>query len=65
MRHIRDLLKSVDQRDAYEGTDCASLSFLNTVTSGNILGKVFFSSVARFIQLNKLTRDLRTIPSQT
>ena len=39
VRHIRDLLKSVDNRDAYEGLNCASLSFLNTVTSGNIAGE--------------------------
>lgn len=39
MRHIRDLLKSVDQTDAYGGIDCNSLSFLNTVTAGDIMGK--------------------------
>ncbi|XP_021376922.1 clustered mitochondria protein homolog isoform X2 [Mizuhopecten yessoensis] len=39
VRHIRDLLKSVDPADAYGGADCASLSFLNTVTCGDILDK--------------------------
>ncbi|XP_060085603.1 clustered mitochondria protein homolog [Ylistrum balloti] len=39
VRHIRDLLKSVDPADAYNGADCASLSFLNTVTGGDILDK--------------------------
>ena len=39
VRHIRDLLKSVDATDAYNGTDCNSLSFLNVVTGGDILGK--------------------------
>lgn len=38
VRHIRDLLKSVDPADAYNGVDCNSLSFLNTVTVGDILG---------------------------
>ena len=39
VRHIRDLLKSVDQRDAYDGIDCASLSFLSTL-AGNVLGTI-------------------------
>lgn len=39
VRHIRDLLKSVDPSDAYNGADCSSLSFLNTVTGGDILDK--------------------------
>ena len=33
VRHVRDLLKSVENSDAYNGVDCASLSFLNTVTA--------------------------------
>lgn len=40
VRHIRDLLKSVDPADAYNGVDCNSLSFLNTVTVGDILGQL-------------------------
>ncbi|KAH3889427.1 hypothetical protein DPMN_013481, partial [Dreissena polymorpha] len=39
LRHIRDLLKSVDPSDAYNGVDCNSLSFLNIITSGDILEK--------------------------
>ena len=39
VRHIRDLLKSIDPADAYNGVDCNSMSFLNVVTSGDILGK--------------------------
>ena len=31
VRHVRDLMKSVDPTDAYNGSDCASLAFLNTV----------------------------------
>ena len=37
--HVRDLLKSVDPTDAYNGSDCASLSFLNTVCQGDIMEK--------------------------
>jgi len=39
VRHIRDLLKSIDPADAYNGVDCASLSFLNNVSSGDIMEK--------------------------
>ncbi|KAJ8312586.1 hypothetical protein KUTeg_009959 [Tegillarca granosa] len=39
LRHVRDLLKSVDPADAYNGIDCNSLSFLNIVTVGDILDK--------------------------
>lgn len=39
VRHVRDLLKSLDPADAYNGVECNSLSFLNTVTQGDILGK--------------------------
>lgn len=39
VRHVRDLLKSLDPADAYNGVDCSSLSFLNIVTQGDILGK--------------------------
>ncbi|XP_063967453.1 clustered mitochondria protein homolog [Lytechinus pictus] len=33
VRHVRDLLKSLDPSDAYNGVDCQSLSFLSTVLS--------------------------------
>ncbi|XP_059480383.1 clustered mitochondria protein homolog isoform X2 [Neocloeon triangulifer] len=36
VRHVRDLLKSLDPADAYHGVDCSSLSFLNMVTQGDI-----------------------------
>ncbi len=39
IRHVRDLLKSLDPADAYNGVDCSSLAFLNTVTQGDVLGK--------------------------
>ncbi|KAL0272408.1 UNVERIFIED_CONTAM: hypothetical protein PYX00_005387 [Menopon gallinae] len=39
VRHVRDLLKSIDPADAYNGIDCSSLSFLNVVTQGDILEK--------------------------
>lgn len=40
VRHVRDLLKSLDPADAYNGSECNSLSFLNIVTQGDILGKI-------------------------
>ncbi|CAG9863368.1 unnamed protein product [Phyllotreta striolata] len=39
VRHVRDLLKSLDPADAYNGVDCNSLSFLNAITQGDILEK--------------------------
>jgi len=39
VRHVRDLLKSIEPSDSYNGVDCASLSFLNTVCSGDIMEK--------------------------
>uniref|UniRef100_A0A146KTF4 Clustered mitochondria protein homolog n=1 Tax=Lygus hesperus TaxID=30085 RepID=A0A146KTF4_LYGHE len=32
VRHVRDLLKSLDPADAYNGVDCNSLAFLNIIT---------------------------------
>ena len=39
VRHVRDLLKSVGLQDAYASVDCNSLSLLNIITAGNILGQ--------------------------
>ncbi|XP_066148360.1 clustered mitochondria protein homolog isoform X2 [Euwallacea fornicatus] len=39
VRHVRDLLKSIDPGDAYNGMECNSLSFLSTVTQGDIMEK--------------------------
>lgn len=39
VRHVRDLLKSLDPADAYNGVECNSLTFLNAVTQGDILEK--------------------------
>lgn len=39
VRHVRDLLKSIDYTDAYAGQECSSLAFLNVITQGDILGK--------------------------
>ncbi|XP_050531862.1 clustered mitochondria protein homolog [Daktulosphaira vitifoliae] len=39
VRHVRDILKSLEMSDAYNGIDCNSLSFLNVVTQGDILEK--------------------------
>ena len=54
VRHIRDLLKSVDPADAYAGVDCNSVSFLNIVTAGDILGK------AENIVLDKTGSEITT-----
>lgn len=39
VRHVRDLLKSLDPADAYNGAECSSLTFLNAVTQGDIMDK--------------------------
>jgi len=53
VRHVRDILKSLEMADAYNGVDCNSLSFLNVVTQGDILGMNFnypnYSSLDSFI----------------
>ncbi|MGH0153051.1 UNVERIFIED_CONTAM: hypothetical protein FKN15_023977 [Acipenser sinensis] len=36
VRHIRDLLKSLDPSDSYNGVDCNSLSFLSVFTEGDL-----------------------------
>ncbi|XP_043574244.1 clustered mitochondria protein homolog isoform X2 [Chiloscyllium plagiosum] len=36
VRHIRDLLKSLDPSDSYNGIDCNSLSFLSLFTEGDL-----------------------------
>lgn len=41
VRHVRDLLKSLDPADAYNGVDCSSLAFLNAITQGDVLGMLF------------------------
>lgn len=37
VRHVRDLLKSMDPADAYNGMDCYSLTFLHSITQGDLL----------------------------
>lgn len=39
VRHVRDLLKSMDPADAYNGVDGNSLTFLHTITQGDLLEK--------------------------
>lgn len=41
VRHVRDILKSLEMADAYNGVDCNSLSFLNVITQGDILGMIY------------------------
>ncbi|XP_073438771.1 clustered mitochondria protein homolog [Dendrobates tinctorius] len=36
IRHFRDLLKSLELTDAYNGIDCSSLSFLSSISEGDI-----------------------------
>ncbi|KAM9329599.1 clustered mitochondria protein homolog [Gastrophryne carolinensis] len=36
IRHFRDLLKSLELTDAYNGVDCSSLSFLSSIFEGDI-----------------------------
>ena len=45
VRHVRDLLKSIDYTDAYAGQECSSLAFLNVITQGDILGELQTSFV--------------------
>jgi len=44
VRHVRDLLKSVGLHDAYASVDCSSLSLLNIITAGNILGQFLINA---------------------
>lgn len=63
VRHVRDILKSLEMADAYNGVDCNSLSFLNVVTQGDLLGMKInypnYSSINCFILLleKKKTRS--------
>ena len=36
IRHVRDLIKSLDSSDAMNGLNGASISYLNTITEGEI-----------------------------
>ena len=36
VRHVRDLLKSLDASDAYNGVDCSSLSFMNLIAQTDV-----------------------------
>lgn len=45
VRHVRDILKSLEMTDAYNGVDCNSLSFLNVVTQGDLLGMICISKI--------------------
>jgi hypothetical protein len=64
IRHVRDLLKSLDDVDAYSGTECASLAFLNIVTQGDIVGKS--PQFLELLQRLRLSRNLKAkkSPSQ-
>lgn len=49
VRHVRDLLKSIDYTDAYAGQECSSLAFLNVITQGDILGN--FVHITRYLSV--------------
>lgn len=51
VRHVRDLLKSIDYTDAYAGQECSSLAFLTMVTQGDILGEILVLYVPLIIRL--------------
>lgn len=51
VRHIRDLLKSLDPSDAYNGVDCNSLSFLSVFTDGDLGGVCNSSFTCQLKQL--------------
>ena len=36
VRHVRELLHSIDSVDAYNGADCNSLSYVNAVTEEDL-----------------------------
>lgn len=50
VRHIRDLLKSLDPSDAYNGVDCNSLSFLSIFTDGDLGGMTLMVDLSLFEQ---------------
>jgi hypothetical protein len=57
VRHVRDLLKSVGLHDAYIGLDYNSVSLLNIVTNGNLLG--LLKSSFNFINIYLIVRSVK------
>lgn len=61
VRHVRDILKSLEMADAYNGVDCNSLSFLNVVTQGDLLGMNFkclhYCSIIGFILFDRKEKN--------
>jgi len=49
VRHVRDILKSLEMADAYNGVDCNSLSFLNVVTQGDKFNMTFICLTGSYI----------------
>lgn len=60
VRHIRDLLKSLDPSDAYNGVDCNSLSFLSIFTDGDLGGTAPCSTCAAHFPLMLLYTNVVT-----
>ncbi|XP_076823166.1 clustered mitochondria protein homolog isoform X2 [Clavelina lepadiformis] len=46
VRHVRELLHSTDYIDAYNGTDCSSLSYVNVITDGDVSAEVSNSATS-------------------
>merc|ERR1719334_1164419 len=57
VRHVRDLLKSIEPMDAYNGVECMSLSFLNTVCAGDIMEKKRSSPPPARLSQGRFLRD--------
>lgn len=60
VRHIRDLLKSLDPSDAYNGVDCNSLSFLSIFTDGDLGGTTLCSTCTVLFPLRLLYMNVVT-----
>lgn len=39
VRHVNDLIHSIDPIDNFNGVNCNSLSYVNDITNGDICGK--------------------------
>ena len=39
VRHVNDLIHSIDPIDNFNGVNCNSLSYINDITNGDICGK--------------------------
>lgn len=63
VRHVRDLLKSLDMSDSYNGIDCNSLSFMNTIAQSDFSDMKKASKTLRSDLLDCLPPDY-VLPSE-